>query len=222
MQRQGFTRVELLCALALVAVLGVVVIPAAVFGHAAAQRGTCQENLKQFAAIFAMYSSEQRGEYYPPLYLRKGGDSGGAFTISLMPDPAVLYPDYLKDPAIYFCPAGASAMRAQARNTPPDEVLALLESPAARRHSYVYFGYVMDKADNVAGWTVPMSFIRPALEVFGITPPPGDDPIPAQCAAWLMQLAENAQATVPGNRIAEGDLIFPNYWSFPRMKERPN
>lgn len=199
LSRCGFSHRELLIAVALVAVLVLLSIPAIRYAREQIHRNTCQGNLKQFATIFAMYSGEDPGERYPPIMFRENPGGPERYTIGLMPEPAVLYPEYCTDATIFFCPATAPQARAAAKKA--SNFVEFLSTDQARRNTYVYFGHVFDHADSSMGWLVPMKTIQEALDYLGLPLPPDDELIPAQAAAWLLQLVEDSQLKHPVVRM---------------------
>src|SRR5437764_5772899 len=60
----GFTLIELLVVIAIIAILAAILFPVFAQARDAARRATCQSNLKQFGAAFAMYATDYDG-YFP-------------------------------------------------------------------------------------------------------------------------------------------------------------
>jgi prepilin-type processing-associated H-X9-DG protein len=198
MTRKSSTYRELVAALAFVALLGLLLIPVLARARADALLASCQNNFKQFALVFQMYYNESPRELYPPPVLLTRPaleDCGGPasaqrpkFMLETIPDPATLYPDYVSDPGLFYCPTqprGSYAGDFEKRCAQPG--LGQRAGPG----SYVYFGFLLNRADTVTGALVPMSTIQPALEALEIQPTPGDPMISAQMAAWFVQLTYN-------------------------------
>jgi prepilin-type N-terminal cleavage/methylation domain-containing protein/prepilin-type processing-associated H-X9-DG protein len=61
---RGFTLIELLVVIAIIAILAAILFPVFAQARDAARKATCQSNLKQFSAAFAMYGTDYDG-YYP-------------------------------------------------------------------------------------------------------------------------------------------------------------
>lgn len=114
---RGFTLVELLVVIAIIAVLAAMLVPALSRAREAARRASCASNLKQFGLVFKMYSEESRN-YLPPAALNgrfhvTGEDpnaAGSCADVWALPMGSAIYPEYLTDVHIFFCPSAKFAV----------------------------------------------------------------------------------------------------------------
>jgi len=104
---RGFTLVELLVIIAILALLAAILFPVFAQAREAARRCTCASNLKQLGMAFMMYAGD-----YDETLPEAGGDSDSAAWIDYSsPDQrAGIYP-YLRQfsktgPSVYRCPNG--------------------------------------------------------------------------------------------------------------------
>lgn len=116
-------------------VLGSIMLPALGRAQEAARRASCQNNLKIHGLVCKMYAGENRGGYFPRMSPEPGrlmyalGDGEGR------DDGYSVYPMYLNDLSVLYCPSGAEA--------PSGDPAVDLDD-----HSYFYINYVIDSDES--------------------------------------------------------------------------
>ncbi len=220
MRKSGFSLVELLVVVVIIAILGAIVLPTLSRARESARRASCANNLRQMGIALKMYAGEAKAGRLPPLAAYTAVEVNCDLQ-SYPPvkvdthfvyfwNPEAMYPDIIDAMEVIVCPSDPTFSAKDLINSKTGlmDVAQRCVGPrgwTSLNGSYVYMGHVYDKGDDLPEFAITKETF---IELTNLECGGGDavGTISGQFAAALMHLVDYPDPELPAEADSDLDL----------------
>lgn len=199
--------IEFIACVLILGALVVILLPALARSRESSRRSSCQNNLKQWGLVLAMFANEHGGEC-PPL---------SPIAENWTMDMTLVYPEYLSDPNILLCPTSPfstpTALRLRNNIEHPGANIGDFHPDCFWSMSYIYTGYLIRNDAEAAAF---------AEAYYGLAPGSLGGEWPQQAVETPAQDSPAAQAMIEASIPVMWDRIPANIAEFAHVPDGGN